>query len=72
METAYYGTPSNYSFTSLVIRDHNFIQLRDPFPYFTSASNEKSYESPEVKWTIAGSVDRLNKRLHRYYLRASR
>lgn len=78
METAYYGTPSNYSFTSLVIRDHNFIQLRDPFPYFTSAVSERQKGSVEnkidavIKWTVAGAVKIMNGRLHRYHYRASR
>ncbi len=75
METAYYGTPSNYSFSSLVIRDHNFIQLRDPFPYFTSASSERQKGSLEnkvdaaIKWTVAGAVIRMNARLHRFHYR---
>lgn len=78
LEGTFFGTPGNFSFTALVIRDNNFIQLQDPFPYYASAVGEafKPKYEPYIsgiksfmKWTKADAVKEMNKKLEYFYSR---
>ncbi|CAN5370410.1 hypothetical protein BH09BAC1_BH09BAC1_03160 [soil metagenome] len=48
---------------ALVIRDKNFMQMRDPFPYYIRGANRSKIEK---------QVTRLNERLQSYYLNATK
>lgn len=78
LEDTFFGTPGDFSFTALVIRDNNFIQLRDPFPYYVSAVGEafKPKDEPYIsgvksfmKWTKDDAVKDMNKKLENFYSR---
>jgi hypothetical protein len=61
-QTTYYGSP-DMGLPALLIRDRDFIQLRDPFPYYV-----RTYESlSPVKRTAEKSVKKLNGKLQDYY-----
>lgn len=48
---------------ALVVRDQNFMQMRDPFPYYTRAANRNKPEK---------SVTKLNDQLHLYFKNATK
>ncbi len=48
---------------ALVIRDQNFMQMRDPFPYYIRAANRKRPDK---------QVTRLNEQLHLYLKNATK
>lgn len=66
-QTTYYGSP-DMGLPALLIRDRNFVQLRDPFPYYV-----RTYESlSPVKRTAEKSVKKLNGKLQDYYKSTSK
>lgn len=48
---------------ALVVRDHNFMQMRSPFPYFVRAA---------AKNKSGKQVNRLNEQLHSYFKNATK
>lgn len=61
-QDVYYGSP-DMGFSALVMRDDDFVQLRDPFPYYV-----RTFESlPIFKRKKSKAVMKLNKKLHEYY-----
>lgn len=61
-QNVYYGSP-DMGFSALVIRNADFLQLRDPFPYYV-----RTFESlPIFKRKKSKAVMKLNKKLHEYY-----
>jgi hypothetical protein len=66
-QTTYYGSP-DMGLPALLIRDRNFVQLRDPFPYYV-----RTFESlSPVKRTAEKSVKKLNGKLQDYYQSTSK
>lgn len=57
----YYGGP-NLGFEALIIKSDQFIQLRDPFPYYV-----KTFDSISFARRFGKTVYKMNKRLHRFY-----
>jgi hypothetical protein len=75
----YYGGP-DFGFDALLIRDKNFNQLCEPFPYYTRAIFKSLKEHPEESIFIAPilmfqnysyneTVKNMNWKLTRYYKR---
>ncbi|MCX6258988.1 MAG: outer membrane beta-barrel protein [Bacteroidia bacterium] len=76
-----YYTYSPYSdFYALIIRDGNFVQLKKPFPFYVRAIFMSMRIHPEqalilpltiyslfLPWSYDKTVDRMNKKLHKYY-----
>lgn len=73
IEHTYYGSPSDFSRSALVIRDRNFIQLRRPFPYYVSCESEQTSDqvvrtvNRAFKPTVYQAVEKMNKKLHKKY-----
>lgn len=58
----YYGSP-DFGFSALVIRDNQFVQLRDPFPYYV-----RTFESlPLFARKKSKAVKKLDRKLHDFY-----
>lgn len=61
----YYGSP-DFGFTALVVRDNQFVQLKDPFPYYI-----RTFESlPLFARKKSKAVKKLDDKLHEYYTSA--
>ena len=53
------GSKSGRHVKALMIRDHNFVQLKEPFPYYVRTCSLDSHYGKKVK--------KLNKKLDAYY-----
>lgn len=53
------GSRSGGHVKALVIRDHKFVQLKEPFPYYVKASSLEGHYGKKVK--------KLNKQLNEFY-----
>jgi len=62
----YYGGP-NPGFDALIISSDQLIQLRRPFPYYV-----RTRDAMPKKRVIDKAVSKMNKKLHKFYLRKNR
>lgn len=67
MRKKYYGEP-NMGFRALIIKNDEFVQLRKPFPYYVRTLSSFIFIRRKPKKT----VKRMNKKLHKFYLRSNR
>lgn len=57
----YYGGPS-FGYDALVISSDEFVQLRNPFPYF-----QRTFDAKLKKKVLNRVIKRMNKRLNSFY-----
>ena len=82
-DEVYYGG-SDISFQAIIIKDQKFNQLTRPFPYYSRYVGESFKRHPEqvflvgpiffpifTSYTFEQSIERLNKRLYKYYDKAT-
>ena len=78
----YYGG-TNFGFQVLAIKDKNFVQLQEPFPFYVRTMYKSMKSHPEQSlflmplmpfqnWSSNAAVKELNKKLNRYYKKARR
>ncbi len=73
----YYGG-TNFGFQALKVMDENFVQLKDPFPFYVRAMYRSMAKHPEQSlfllpilpfqnWSAESAVSELNRKLLRYH-----
>ena len=62
----YYGGP-DFNFEVLAIKSNQFVQLRDPFPYYV-----RTFRDLPLQRSALTTVAMMNRRLHHYYYKQQR